>query len=51
MRLEVSKRYSYSFHKMLAKLYEDIGYHGEMQVVIFLPVSQVLIFFLKTLKF
>ncbi len=35
MRLEISKRYSYSFHSMSAKFYEDIGYHGGIQVVTF----------------
>ncbi len=30
MGLEISKRYSpYSFYPMSAKLYEDLGYHGE----------------------
>ncbi len=37
MGLEISKRYScYSFHPMLLKLYEDIGYHGRIQAVTFL---------------
>ncbi len=28
------KSYSYSFHLLLAKLYEDIGYHGRIQTVL-----------------
>ncbi len=28
MGLEISKHYSYSFHLMSARLYEDINYHG-----------------------
>ncbi len=37
MGLEISKRYfSYSFHPMSAKLYEDIGDHGGIQAVTFL---------------
>ena len=36
MGLEISKRYfSYSFYSMSAKLYEDIGYHGGIQAIIF----------------
>ena len=37
MGLKISKRYfSYSFHPMSVKLYEDIGYHGGIQAVTFL---------------
>ncbi len=36
MGLEVSKDYSYSFHLMSVKLYEDIGYHGGIQALAFL---------------
>ena len=37
MGLEMSKRYfSYSFHLMSAKLYEDIGYHGGIEAITFL---------------
>ncbi len=36
MGLEISKRYSYSFHLMLAKLYEDIGYHAGIHAIAFL---------------
>ena len=46
MGLEMSKRYSYSFHPMSAKLYEDIGYHGGIQAMwntgYFLAIIQVL---------
>ncbi len=34
--LEISKRYSYSFHPKSAKLYEDIDYHGGIQANTFL---------------
>ncbi len=33
MGLENSKRYSYSFHQISAKLYEDIGCHGGIQAI------------------
>ena len=37
MGLEISKRYySYSFHPMSAKLYEDVDYHGGIQAITFL---------------
>ncbi len=36
MGLEISKRYSYSFHPMSVKLHEDIGYHGGIEAVTFL---------------
>ena len=36
MRLQISKRYSCSFHPMSGKLYEDIGYHGRIQAITFL---------------
>ena len=42
MGLEISKCYSYSFHSMSAKLYEDIGYRGEYRPLLFLAVAQVL---------
>ncbi len=35
MGLEISKCYSYSFHLMSIKCYEDIGYHGGIQAVTF----------------
>ena len=36
MELKISKRYSsYSSHLLSAKFYEDIGYHGGIQGVIF----------------
>ncbi len=36
MGLEISKRYSYSFHAMSIKLSEDTGYHGWTQAITFL---------------
>ncbi len=34
MGLEISERLSsYSFNLMLAKLYEEISYHGEIQAI------------------
>ncbi len=36
MGLEISKRYSYSFHLMSVKLYVGIGYNGGIQPVTFL---------------
>ncbi len=36
MGLEISKRYSYSFHLMSVKLCENIGYHGGIQAITFL---------------
>ncbi len=36
MGLEISKRYSYIFHPLSAKLYADIGYHGGIQAITFL---------------
>ncbi len=37
MGLEISKRfYSYSFHLMSVKLYEDVGYRGGIQAITFL---------------
>ena len=52
MELEISKRYSYSFHPMSIKLHEDIGYHGGIQTVTFLGNwSNFGQFFSGTLKF
>ena len=45
MGLEISKRYSYSFHPMSAKVYEDIGYHAGIQATLYYiswQISQVL---------
>ena len=40
MGLEISKHYSsYSFHAILGKLYEDIGYHRGIQAHTFLGIS------------
>ncbi len=50
MGLEISKRYSYSFHSMAAKRHEDIGYHGEYRLLLFLAIGQLLNF-CGTLKF
>ncbi len=36
MGFEISKRYSYSFHLLLDKLYENISYHRRIQAIIFL---------------
>ena len=41
MGLEISKRYSYNFHPIPAKFYEDIGYHGGTQVITFLGISRI----------
>ena len=41
MGLKMSKRYfSYSFHLISAKLYEDIGYHGRIQNYFSLEIRQ-----------
>ncbi len=31
--LEISKRYSYSFHPMTAKFHEDVVYHGGLRLL------------------
>ncbi len=36
MGLAISKRYTYTFHLMSSKLYEDSGYHGRIQAITFL---------------
>ncbi len=36
MGLEISKHYSYSFHPISAKLYQDIGYNRGIQAITFL---------------
>ena len=36
MGLQISKRYSYRFHPMSVKRYEDIGYHGGIKAITFL---------------
>ncbi len=51
MGLEISKRYSCSFHPMSDKLYEDIGYHGGIQAITFLGDRPSLFVFLKMCRF
>ncbi len=41
MGLEISKHY-YNFHLMSAKVHEHIGYHGGIQLLLFLAIGQVL---------
>ncbi len=47
MDLEISKRYSYSFHSISAKVY-DINYRGGIQAVTFVTIGQI--FFLLFLE-
>ncbi len=45
MRLNILKRYPYGFHPMSAKVYEDIRYHTEIQVMLlFLAITRSNIF-------
>ena len=45
MGLGISKRYTPgTFHPISAKLYEDIGYYGGIQAVIFMTIDHVLKF-------
>ncbi len=40
MGLGISKRYSYSFHLISAKLYKELGYDGGIQAITFLGNEQ-----------
>ena len=52
LELEILKCYSYSFHLISTNRYEDIGYHREYRLLLFLAIGQVLkiLWYFESLK-